>query len=106
MALPENKYKLRRFNVGMAAAHHIGTADARTQGLPHSIAEIRSIVLILPPGYDWKALPQDSVVVDVGGGIGSQSLILAQAFENLKFIVQDQEVVLKQATKARCSEWL
>ncbi|KAI0697894.1 O-methyltransferase [Cytidiella melzeri] len=50
-------------------------------------------------GFDWKALPADSVVVDVGGGIGSQSMILAKTFDHLKFVVQDREEVVPDATK-------
>lgn len=31
-------------------------------------------------GFDWHSLPRGSVVVDVGGGIGSTSMLLANAF--------------------------
>jgi hypothetical protein len=52
-------------------------------------------------GFDWRSLPPQSVVVDVGGGIGSTSMLLATAFsaassgdeDRLKFIIQDRAVV-------------
>ncbi|KAG6817373.1 hypothetical protein H0H87_009560 [Tephrocybe sp. NHM501043] len=31
-------------------------------------------------GFDWRNLPRGSVIVDVGGGIGSTSMLLANAF--------------------------
>ncbi|KAG6865359.1 hypothetical protein C0991_003211 [Blastosporella zonata] len=31
-------------------------------------------------GFDWRSLPRGSVIVDVGGGIGSSSMLLANAF--------------------------
>lgn len=50
-------------------------------------------------GFDWKGLPADALVVDVGGGIGSQSLHLAKSFNHLKFIVQDRPAVLDAANQ-------
>jgi hypothetical protein len=35
---------------------------------------------IIYTGFDWAALPRGSVVVDVGGGIGSTSMLLASAY--------------------------
>ena len=51
----------------------------------------------VPAGFDWSALSNDSVVVDVGGGIGSQTLTLAKTFDHLKFVVQDRESVIADA---------
>lgn len=47
--------------------------------------------LIVSVGFDWKTLSKESVVVDVGGGNGSQSLTLARKFPDLRIIVQDRE---------------
>ncbi|PPQ94314.1 hypothetical protein CVT25_005044, partial [Psilocybe cyanescens] len=33
-------------------------------------------------GFDWSSLPHGSIVVDVGGGIGSTSMLLATAFSS------------------------
>ena len=49
-------------------------------------------------GYDWGRLPEGSLVVDVGGGVGSQSLTLAQHHPQLRFVIQDRESVLGDAT--------
>jgi hypothetical protein len=40
-----------------------------------------------------------SVVVDVGGRVGSQSLTLALHHPHLRFIVQDREPVMGDAVK-------
>lgn len=45
--------------------------------------------------YDWKSLPQDALVVDVGGGIGSASLALAKDHFNLKIVIQDRQPVVE-----------
>ncbi|TBU26516.1 O-methyltransferase [Dichomitus squalens] len=45
-------------------------------------------------GFPWHELPQDSVVVDIGGGIGSVSVILAEAYPHLRFVVEDREPVV------------
>ncbi|THG95611.1 hypothetical protein EW026_g6076 [Hermanssonia centrifuga] len=50
-------------------------------------------------GFDWKALPQGSLIVDVGGGIGSQTHALAKAFDHLSFVVQDRDAVIEEAAK-------
>jgi hypothetical protein len=55
-----------------------------------------------PAGYAWENLPQDSLVVDVGGGVGSQSLLLALHHPHLHFIVQDRESVVGDAVEV-CS---
>ena len=44
-------------------------------------------------------MKQNAVVVDVGGGIGSLSMTLAQNHAHLRFIVQDREKVLEDAVK-------
>ncbi|KIP10236.1 hypothetical protein PHLGIDRAFT_266603 [Phlebiopsis gigantea 11061_1 CR5-6] len=48
-------------------------------------------------GFDWEGLPMNSIVVDVGGGIGSESLTLAKHHPHLQFVVQDREQVVNQA---------
>ena len=48
-------------------------------------------------GYTWGQLPEGSLVVDIGGGVGSQSLVLAKHHPQLCFIVQDREAVVRDA---------
>ena len=58
-------------------------------------------------GLDWRSLPRGSVIVDVGGGIGSTSMLLANAFARpgddqdlgFKFIVQDRPIVVELGEK-------
>ena len=48
-------------------------------------------------GFGWEHLPEGSLVVDVGGGVGSQSLTLATHHPRLRFVVQDREAVVGDA---------
>jgi protein-L-isoaspartate O-methyltransferase len=48
-------------------------------------------------GFDWNGLPRDSVVVDVGGGVGSQTAVLAKAFDHINFVVQDRPTVIEDS---------
>ncbi|KAK7689556.1 hypothetical protein QCA50_007348 [Cerrena zonata] len=60
-------------------------------------------------GFPWMDLPEGSVVVDVGGGIGSTSMLLAKAFGHLRFVIQDRPQVAEMGFsmwKTRCPELL
>ncbi|KAF8056551.1 S-adenosyl-L-methionine-dependent methyltransferase [Lyophyllum atratum] len=76
---PEQSYRRRRFAIGM-----------------HGIAQMQPPD-ILDDVLDWKALPKGSVVVDVGGGIGTSSVAVARNNEHLKFVVQDFKAVCEEA---------
>ncbi|KAK7932023.1 hypothetical protein PG985_002735 [Apiospora marii] len=52
-------------------------------------------------GYDWGSLRSGALVVDVGGGSGSTSLVVAQAFLDLRFVVQDQATPIRNARDRR-----
>ncbi len=54
-------------------------------------------------GYDWKSLPANALVVDVGGGVGTASLSLAKEFPHLKFIIQDCQAVADDGVEVRCA---
>jgi ubiquinone/menaquinone biosynthesis C-methylase UbiE len=49
--------------------------------------------------FPWEDLPTGSTVVDVGGGIGSTTMVLAGRYENLNFVVQDREFVVEMGKK-------
>ena len=52
-------------------------------------------------GFDFASLSPGSVVVDVGGGVGSVSRILARKFENLNLVVQDRQEVCEEGVRVR-----
>ncbi|KAJ7143712.1 hypothetical protein C8R44DRAFT_845906 [Mycena epipterygia] len=94
-----NRFRLERFGKAMA-----GTGSWEAPGAVLN-------------GFDWEALPRGSVVVDVGGGIGSTSMLLASAYAEadadggggLRFVIQDRPVVVEmgeKAWRAKCPELL
>jgi ubiquinone/menaquinone biosynthesis C-methylase UbiE len=48
-------------------------------------------------------LPNGSVVVDVGGGVGTSSLPLAEAYPNLEIVIQDRPPVVEDGLKVRAN---
>ncbi|GJJ06647.1 hypothetical protein Clacol_000841 [Clathrus columnatus] len=79
---PEQDFRRHRFNIGM-----------------HGIQKLHPENIILSV-YDWKAVPAGSVIVDVGGGVGTTQLCLAKEFPQLKIIIQDQSHVIEEGAKA------
>ncbi|KAG6898572.1 hypothetical protein C0993_005961 [Termitomyces sp. T159_Od127] len=75
----EQKYRRRRFAISM-----------------HGIAQMQPSDL-LDDVLDWKALPRGSVVVDVGGGIGTSSLAVSKENNHLQFVVQDLPTICAEA---------
>ncbi|KAI9450109.1 S-adenosyl-L-methionine-dependent methyltransferase [Lactarius psammicola] len=78
---PDNRLRLARFGAAMAGLRNMTPEDA------------------ILDGYAWEKLPPSSLVVDVGGGVGSQSLTLARRHPNLRFVVQDREAVIGDANE-------
>ncbi|KAN0130088.1 hypothetical protein V8E53_012033 [Lactarius tabidus] len=75
---PENSTRLARFARAMAGTEGwMGATDAELCAFP------------------FPDLEEGALVVDVGGGIGSTSLRLAQRFPKLRFVIQDREPVCK-----------
>ena len=52
-------------------------------------------------GFPWEDLSHDSVLVDVGGGIGSQSILVAEAYPHIHVVVEDREQVASTASSVR-----
>ncbi|KAG5654339.1 hypothetical protein H0H81_004293 [Sphagnurus paluster] len=48
---------------------------------------------------DWDSLESGAMVVDVGGGVGNVTWILAQEFSHLLYVVQDMDKVIPEANK-------
>ncbi|KAJ8462634.1 hypothetical protein ONZ45_g17866 [Pleurotus djamor] len=76
---PENEHRLKRFAAAME-----GTSKA----------DPPNAILL---GFKWADLPRDSVVVDVGGGLGHMCMNIAKEHKHLNFIVQDRPLVVDQA---------
>lgn len=51
--------------------------------------------------FDWKSVKAGGVVVDVGGGFGSPTMIVARQNPHLKFVIQDRGPVVEQAKGVR-----
>ncbi|KAJ7617899.1 O-methyltransferase-domain-containing protein [Roridomyces roridus] len=65
---------------------------------------IKGFAEMNPPGtildaFPWTSLQEDSVVVDIGGGIGAAALQLARAHPHLRIVVQDLPGVVADAQK-------
>ncbi|KAI1787799.1 S-adenosyl-L-methionine-dependent methyltransferase [Ganoderma leucocontextum] len=82
LELPENEGRFVRFGHGMT-----GTRQS----------EIKNQIL---QGFPWEELPQGSVLVDVGGGIGAQSILVAEAYPHIHVVVEDREQVVSTAVSA------
>ena len=61
--------------------------------------KLQSTCSYLMLAFDWQSLPEGSTIVDVGGGIGTQMLILSRYFKHLKLIVEDREAVCTDTLK-------
>ena len=55
-------------------------------------------------GDTWENITEGSLVVDVGGGVGKQSLTLATHQPHLRFVFQDQESVIGDAIEVHASD--
>ncbi|KAI9063977.1 S-adenosyl-L-methionine-dependent methyltransferase [Trametes sanguinea] len=85
--LPENQSRLERFGHMMTGTRFWETKDEALHGFP------------------WAELPPEAVLVDVGGGIGSTSLAIAQAHPNIHIVVEDRPQVIDMADSAWGNEY-
>jgi hypothetical protein len=105
-ARKSNRFRLERFGKAMSGTEGWETPGAVLNGNFHPklvqfVEYMHSYFNII--GFDWHSLPNGSTVVDVGGGIGSTTMLLATAFASegprLKFIIQDRPVVCEMGEK-------
>ncbi|KAK0199957.1 S-adenosyl-L-methionine-dependent methyltransferase [Desarmillaria ectypa] len=75
--IPENEDERRKFGLAMTCAPM------------HSMLD----------GFEWSLLPKNSLVVDVGGGVGMATLPVAKAFPDLRIIIQDRPKFVEDARK-------
>ncbi|KAF7333316.1 putative S-adenosyl-L-methionine-dependent methyltransferase [Mycena venus] len=74
----ENRKRFKRFGFAMDVSRKLSPPGAILQG------------------FKWSALPEKTLIVDVGGGIGSISLEIAQANPHLRFLIQDTQAVIRE----------
>ena len=111
MNKPENKFRLMRFGNAMKGISGMTPDDAILRGLlaffkpfsellplVNSFPDIHFVLRIII-GFDWTALPPDSVVIDVGGGVGAASLPIVRSCQNIKLVIQDTENFVHEAPK-------
>ncbi|KAJ7252096.1 S-adenosyl-L-methionine-dependent methyltransferase [Mycena haematopus] len=72
MMRPENRHRANRFNIAM---------HSDSQHLQFSKHDGK--------GFDWSQLPSGGVLVDVGCGLGSNSLTIAKKYPTLRVVNQD-----------------
>jgi hypothetical protein len=80
---PENAYRLKRFGVAM---------DGSTKLDPPNAIDL---------GFKWGSLPPNSLVVDIGGGLGHITMKLVKYYPNLRYIVQDRQAVIEQGREVQ-----
>ncbi|KAI0780304.1 S-adenosyl-L-methionine-dependent methyltransferase [Fomes fomentarius] len=85
--LPGNEGRLVRFKHAMRGSRHYETKNGILQG------------------FSWEDLPQGSVLVDVGGGIGATSILVAEAHPHLRVVVEDRAQVVSNAISAWGSQY-
>lgn len=78
---PSNQLRLQRFGVAMDGVSRMQPQDS------------------ILKGFDWGYLPDDSIVIDVGGGIGVSSITLVKAHPHIRCIIQDRPSVVAQGKK-------
>ncbi|KAF8492246.1 S-adenosyl-L-methionine-dependent methyltransferase [Gautieria morchelliformis] len=78
---PEQSFRHHRFGLGMRGVE--------TLQPPNAIIK----------AFEWRSLAKGSVVVDVGGGIGTSSLPLARDFPDINIVLQDLPRVIEDAKK-------
>ncbi|KAF7338950.1 O-methyltransferase [Mycena venus] len=76
---PENEHQKTRFSFAMACSTKLEPPEA------------------ILAGFKWADLSEGSVIVDVGGGVGSTALIIAKAVPHVNLVVQDRSSVIEDA---------
>ncbi len=111
LELPENEDRLLRFGHAMVGTRQCETKNEILRGATLEIrmsastharcTDIDAVPLLVHTGFPWEDLPRGSVLVDVGGGIGAQSILVAQAHLHIHVVVEDREQVVSTAASVR-----
>ena len=96
---PDNEERRRTFQAGFESGKIMFNPQQILEGImiggSYNNSYPRFTVAL---GFDWNTNP-NGTVVDVGGGVGTQSLVLAQEYPDLNVVVQDLPFVIKDASK-------
>ncbi len=100
---PENSARLARFARAMAGTEGwMGATGTESCGMLSTCLKKRdSSYQPVAIAFPFPELEEGTLVVDVGGGIGSTTLRLAERFPKLRFIVQDREPVCRLGEDVR-----
>ncbi|TFL01437.1 O-methyltransferase-domain-containing protein [Pterulicium gracile] len=80
---PEQHFQRKRCDLAMKTIEHMISPEAMLEG------------------YSWESLPSGSIVVDVGGGVGTYVTALARTYPTLRYIVQDLPATVENAKQAQ-----
>jgi hypothetical protein len=58
---------------------------------------LSGILNVCSLGFPWNSLPDGAKIVDVGGGIGTMSMIIANEYPKFQYVVQDLPHVISNA---------
>jgi hypothetical protein len=99
-AQPEQDYQRRRFGVAMKGVSAMEPPNLIINGVLSGIFYVYNpSTNLYTAAFDWKSLPDDSPIVDVGGGIGNSVMAVLKTHPQLCAIVQDIPVVVEEAAK-------
>ena len=96
--------RLKRFGHAMTGTTRWedGGGDGQAngeRGTPKTSFQLQPVEVF--QGFYWAGLREGSLVVDVGGGIGSTSMTLAKAFPHLRFCIQDRPKTVEHGVTVR-----
>jgi len=97
----DNKFRLERFGKAMSGSCAWDPPGGLLNGLSPLPLPLAPKLTIQTAGIDWSTLLARSTIVDVGGRIGLTSMELAKAFGHLRFMVQDQGMVVDMGVKVQ-----
>ncbi|EJC99763.1 O-methyltransferase [Fomitiporia mediterranea MF3/22] len=78
---PTEHFRRKRFAIVMATANKMHT--------PASILA----------AFDWATLPDEGIVVDVGGGLGHVALEIAKVYPRLRMVIEDRPLTIEEAKR-------
>ncbi|KAF7341601.1 hypothetical protein MSAN_02057400 [Mycena sanguinolenta] len=95
---PENRLRMQRFGIGMQ-----GTAATEPPDLIFTgalLVQLGESCSHKIQGFNWSSLTARSSLVDVGGGLGHTSMLIAQKNPSLRVFVQDLKHQVDEAKVA------